>query len=130
MDKIIIDSDALIAQLVETDSNHSKSLALNESIEETYVHYVLDIAVAETASVLSRRFSQELAVRFLNQIENTDSEIIFFDEFLFKKTSQLFKSYSKKNISFVDCANLVVAEELHIPKIFSFDAIYGDKRLK
>jgi len=129
MDKIIVDSDALIAQLIESDSNHQKSLILNELIEKTYRQYILDITIAETASVLSRRFSQELAVRFLNQIDDSDSEIIYFDEFLFRKTSQLFKSYSKKNISFVDSANLVITEELHIPKIFSFDSIYGEKRV-
>lgn len=131
MDKLVIDSDAIIGNLIPGDSNHEKAHRIFEGINDDVMQiYVTNLVIYEVATVLSRKHSQNLAVNFLNEVLSSNYEIVFVDEHISQKTVSRFKSYSKKNISFVDSANLVVAEELHIPKIFSFDRIYGEKRLK
>jgi predicted nucleic acid-binding protein len=131
MDKILIDSDAFVAQSVVTDSSQERATRQQITIEnDNFQQFTTNLVVAETATVLSRRFSQVLAIEFLNKIFRSEVEIIYLGEGDFLKIAEKFKSYTKKNISFVDSANLVVADELHISKIFSFDKIYGEKRIK
>lgn len=129
MDKILVDADGFIAQFIKEDANHLKAVQIREAIKlGNFKVYVVNLVIAEVSSLLSRRFSQEKAVEFLNQVEAADMEIIYIDEDLSQKTINFFKTFSKKNISFVDCANLIVAREKGIPFIFSFDKFYGNRR--
>lgn len=128
MDKIIIDSDAIIGKMVPTDVHHEKTLPLFQRIDSGEIKaYITNLVIYEVATLFSRRYSQKQAVIFLDTIFSSHFEIIYIDELLSQKTVERFKSYSKKNISFVDCANLVAAEEKGINRIFSFDKVYKEK---
>lgn len=125
---ILIDADAIVAATNIHDSNHHKALFLGQKLEKLNLKkYMLNFVIAEIATVLSKKATPEHAHKFLEGIFSCGIEIIYIDEDFTKKTAELFNSYHKKGVSFVDCANLVVMEKLKIDKIFSFDKFYKDK---
>lgn len=126
--KILIDADAIIAATNTGDSNHTEALSIDAYIQNHgFKKYISNLVIYEIANVLSIRASQELAIEFLESIFMSDIEIIYIDEAHTYKTIQKFKTYIKKNISFVDCSNLILMEEYSIDAIFSFDKFYKDK---
>ena len=128
--KILIDADAFIALVNSDDSNNHAAHAINTHIDtDGYKKYMSNLVIYEIANVLSIRASQKLAVEFLTSIFTSDIEVIYIDETRTYAAIQTFKNYIKKNISFVDCSNLILMEEYRIDKIFSFDKFYKEKLL-
>lgn len=84
----------------------------------------------ETATVLSYKYSQEEAKKFLDFIFSSDVHILYMNEYLTAKSVIEFMKYSKKHISFIDCSNLILMEEYGLDTIFSFDKFYKDKLFK
>ncbi len=130
-DKVLLDADALVAAANVEDSNHHTATIFLSYIEtHRYKKYMSNLVIYEIANVLSIRASQKLAVQFLDSIFTSDIEIIYIDEAHTHAAVQKFKTYAKKNVSFVDCCNLTLIEEYQIEKIFSFDKFYKDKLFK
>jgi predicted nucleic acid-binding protein len=88
------------------------------------------LVVLETATVLSNPDGHQVAKQFLQVVEEYGLPVIHIDEDLQQATIELFKSRAAKGTSMVDCANAVVAQQLGIPQVFSFDRFYNQFRLK
>lgn len=120
---VLIDSDVLVGWLLETDALHERATHVLEIAQaQALPLQVTNLVIAETATVLSHRAQTTLAVRFLDIAE--DFATIFIDESLHYETAQLFCRQTNKNMSFVDCANVVVMERLGLARILSFDKFY------
>lgn len=71
--------------------------------------FILDLVKYELATVVSHKETQEMAINIIQDLESFELGKITInqqDEF---KIWELFKSFSKKNISFIDCTNLYFA---------------------
>lgn len=118
---ILLDTDFLVSTFIDVESTHSSALRLHSQFGKDSL-VIINLVVFELATVLSRKLQHREAVRLINELCNRDIQFLnaldyesdIWDEF---------RSYSKKNISFVDCANLVVAQKLKA-KIASFDTFY------
>jgi len=119
---ILLDSDFIFALQVETDANNQKALILQELIiEKGYSVFYTNVVRQEVATLISRRIGQAEALTAVDLLSNFNE--IFVTQQTEAEIWQLFKSFSKKNISFVDCANLYFASKFKF-KVASFDSFY------
>ncbi len=125
---VFIDSDALIGLYNEKDAHHQKA---NKVIEQITHHTLCtsNFVINETATVLSVRANQNLAVKFLSGIDELDLAIIHVDEALQRASWKYFQGINKKGTSVVDCSNVVLMKKFGIPRIWSFDKFYRRLRL-
>lgn len=123
--QILIDSDAFVGRFFLDDSHYVQSKKLFEELEEAHASIVTTSAViGETATVLSHRKGQELALQFLHVITRSQLPIIHIDAQIHNEALVLFKQQRERGTSYTDCANVAVLRQFTIPKIFSFDQVY------
>ena len=118
----ILDSDFVYAYFVHTQSTHlvAKNILINIAEQPLFM---LDVVKYELATVISRKETQQMAIDIIGDLEFFELKSITINKTDETKIWELFKSYSKKNISFVDCANLYFAQKLNY-QIASFDQFY------
>ncbi len=125
---ILIDSDAFVGLFIEHDAHHSNMQTLMQGFAQKRRKLVTtSFVVAETATVISRIKGQKVARQFLVYVRSGVIPIIFIDESLQRASEQVFISEENKNTSMVDCSNVAVMEQFHIPQILSFDQFYFKK---
>ncbi len=124
MTSILIDSDFLISLIIQTEPKHSKAKQLFKKLSSNDDIFCLNLVLQETATVLSHKFSQTLAKTFYRNVKQILPKIIYLNQNLEKKTWKIFLSQTKKNISFIDCANLATKKTYKLDRIFSFDKFY------
>ena len=118
--KVLCDTDFLISLFITNEPNY----VLANSIFDKYdKFFVLNITFYEVATVLSRKLTQSEAIEILCRMRNTFVDIIKLSDQEEQITFDLYNSFTKKNISFFDCACMTVAKKLDY-KIASFDQFY------
>ena len=129
--EVLIDSDAFIAWLRPGDLFHPHAREVFTRLQQHQTRLATtSLVILETATVLSHREGQTVARQFLQLVEESQLPVIHIDEALQTATLELFKSRTTKGTSMVDCANAVVAQQMGIPQVFSFDRFYQQLGLK
>jgi predicted nucleic acid-binding protein len=123
--KVLINSDALFALYFIDDTNHLRAKKILGAFSIKDELFVANLVLQESVTVISRKIGQKQALDFLKKFKKTNTREIFVDRKLTAKVWRIFKKQTKKSTSFIDCANLVIAQELKIDKIFSFDKFYS-----
>jgi len=123
---ILVDSDAFIGWLIANDAHHSHVKSSLEKIDEmagklTTTSYV----IAETATLLSRRYSQENACQFLRYIHTSDFPVIEVMGEVRQRAEELFLTQRTEKISLIDCANVIATRRFDIQAILGFDRFYS-----
>jgi predicted nucleic acid-binding protein len=122
-DRVLVDSDAFVGWIVTTDAHHQRVTAAFDRLKGAQVQPITtNLVIAETASLLSRRHSQPQAKGFLEFSQHI--ETIYITQQLHQYTTALFLDQDRKNVSFVDLANVVIARAYGIGEILSFDKTY------
>lgn len=122
--KYIIDSDFIFGFLNPSDSNHHKARQIFKVIDlDNSQVYCSNLVKEESATLFSKRYGHKTIPGLLEFL--SEFSTYFIDEKMTDKTWEKFLSIQKKNISFIDCANLTLAEFLKA-EILSFDKFYGD----
>ena len=124
--KIILDSDFLISLRHPDQSTHLEAKKIFKKIKKQFdpILFCLNLCIQETATVISHKYSQKQAVDFYKSTLTNSPNIINLDPKLESLTWKIFLKQTKKNISFIDCANLVAIKHYNLDKIFSFDKFY------
>jgi predicted nucleic acid-binding protein len=120
--KILCDADFLIALFTKQDSTHQKALDLYNS-HDSDCFTVMNLTIYEVATVLSRKMQQDKAIYTLESIRIIFPNAITFDIAWEAEVIDLYNSFTKKNISFFDCACMILAPKINA-KIASFDSFY------
>lgn len=118
---ILCDTDFLLASLIVHESTHEKAVLTQKAIKNADLLF-LDLVHFEIATVMSRKYGSREAKLILDSINHLDISRISFRDYEFEIWTE-FRSHTKKNVSFVDCANLVVARKMKA-RIASFDVFY------
>jgi len=126
--KILLDSDFLIALYKPTDSSHQKAKSLASKYFKTHEFLVLNLVIFESVTVLSYQIGMSEAKKFYLNLQDFIHAVINFDDNLEKKTWGIFLKQEKKGASFIDCANLTLLMEYNLSGILSFDRFYHNKR--
>lgn len=128
---ILFDSDGLFALYVATDVHHERAKEMFASLllGKKNQFYVSNLVLQETATVLSYRFGQEVALDFMTRVQRLPIVRIFVEEKMEAQAWNVFGKQNKKGTSFIDCSNLAIQEQHGIDTIFSFDKFYKDKKI-
>ena len=119
--KVFIDTNIFVALRDENDSTHNRAkLVLNRLMKAKVIFFTSSDVIAESLTVISRKLGKKHAIEFLKEIKFMAKEI-FVDENIHLITRNFFKEVNSKNISFVDCSNIVVMKHNKISTLFSFD---------
>ena len=121
-ENVILDSDFIFGFFDTSDANHTRAKEMYEVIKKSNL-IILNITRFEVITLVSRRANQEFAKQVLSELDGFDPQIFFVDEQSEAEIWAEFHRHSKKNISLIDCANLVFARKLRA-KIASFDQFY------
>ena len=125
---VLIDADAMIARLLERDSNYSKAQEIgNQLLALDYNFMYSPFTIAEVVTVLSNKFSQRFAANVLKKLRN-DVEVVpfYFPPSKEDLVEKWFMQQNKKGTSYFDCYNMAILEYFgsKIAGIFSFDKVY------
>lgn len=124
----MLDSDFLFGLFVPDDVHHNNTKKILREIEGHSVKlHALNLVLQETATVVSNKRTQQDAVRFVKNFDSVVDTVIVLSPDVEEKTWKLFLKQRENEISFIDCANLVVLEEYNLDKIASFDKFYPKK---
>ena len=118
----ILDSDFICSYFLTDQSTHQKAIGIMDKMKAQNI-FVLNITLQEVATMASRKMSQQIAISLYENTLNLQPIMIRLTIEDEDNIWKLFKSYDKKNISFIDCANLYYAQK-EIYKIATFDTFY------
>lgn len=129
---IVVDADAIVAEVHQDDANHSRALAISQKLKGLGAQLIYPAtAIAEAVAVLQHKTDKpELAYGTAANFVNGDVEISEVSPH-FPLAIQMFSaaSKSKKNTIF-DCLVAATAQSYHADAIFSFDKFYKRKGFK
>jgi predicted nucleic acid-binding protein len=121
----LIDSDAFVAFFLSDDALAGTVMHLFANIEQQKQRIcTTNWVIAETATVLSSRDSQETAIKFLNVIEEGGIPVLPVSEALERESHRIFRSQKTKKTSMVDCSNVAIAKHYGIDALLTFDGFY------
>lgn len=130
---VVVDADAIVAQIHTTDSNHSKAVQTTKLLKKNKAKVLYPrTAIIEAVTVLQTKLNDKSAARGTALcFTNPNLEIIEINSEIY---SIAFKKYfistkNKKNTLF-DCIVAAIAEEYKADAIFSFDKFYKNKGFK
>lgn len=129
--KLLTDSDFLIALYKKNDTNNRRALKILEKVAKEGFQLTFSVFVyAEVATVLSMRVSKKTAQLFMDDIEEVNFDIIQNTEELFQRGREIFRTQHSKNVSFTDATNVAWAKLKGYDAIVSFDRHYPKNGLK
>ncbi|MDZ7586495.1 MAG: PIN domain-containing protein [Patescibacteria group bacterium] len=128
---MLIDSDALIGLRVSRDAHNREAIKILKVLKEMGESLVTSWQVVdETATKLSYFTTHKKANEFLDWVFKTNIKVVYVDDQLARKAVKKFKKQTSKRVSLTDCTNMVIAEEMGVKQIFSFDKHYEQNGLE
>ncbi len=123
MRRVLIDTSAIYAFVVEPDPHHRASVEFTQRlIAEHGVLVLPDFVFAETMTLLKSRFGPGIAITIGRELRrNPTYQWMDFGPDAEKETWSIFQRYHDKKWSYFDCALLAVARRLRIAEVFAFD---------
>ena len=128
---IFVDADALIGLRVKEDAHYNIAKQILNDLEEEGETLVTSWqAVDKVTTKLAYFDKKKNALDFLKWLFKSDVEVVYIDNRLAKKAVKKFKEQTSKRVSLTDCTNMVIAEEMGVRQIFSFDKHYEQNGLE
>jgi len=123
MMRALIDTGAIYAIAAAGDLHHSEAAQLMGTwVKKEGIFLLSDLVFIETMTLAKRRLGPEVAIRLGCELrENPIFSWISLSPALEQETWAAFKSYDDKEWSYTDCELLVLAKQLKITDVFSFD---------
>lgn len=130
--RIFLDSDAIIASILEDDSLHSKSLEGFAALAKTGTDfYITATTVAEIVVGLHRKFNQRSkALTFLEKAVSEWVKIVAVDRELLNQARRILASSQSKKNTIFDAINVAAVKKYQLDAIFSFDKWYKTRGIK
>ena len=123
VNEYFVDTSAFIALIHEGDQYHDEAVLIYEELDKKGMRQITtDYVLTEVYAFLINRvgrFAADLFDEVLQEEENLT--IVFQGEEGFYKAQRLFRQYSDKDYSLVDCASFVTMMEREITQVFAFD---------
>lgn len=117
--EIIVDTSALIAFFVKSETNHplAKEYVLNHQ-DSGWI--ILETVFDETVTWVRTRISSSASIKIGQVLRNEHRYVNISDEDD-EMIWSAFCKYSDKKWSYTDCSILVMAHRLNVPRVFAFD---------
>ncbi len=117
---IFVDTGVWFSLFVEKEPSHQRALEWFNSVAEPLV--TSDYVVDEALTLLLKRNEHPKALKFgRSVIEEQAAILTFVSEGQFNRSWILFQRLSAAGLSFTDCTSHIIARDLGINKVASFD---------
>lgn len=117
---VFVDTGVWFAILVAKDPNHQRTIEWFNRLEEQVI--TSDYVVDETLTLLLMRGERNKAIEFGKLVIVGSSAIVHkITEDQFNRSWILFQKLSVAGLSFTDCTSHIVASDLNVQSIASFD---------
>ncbi len=116
-----VDTSAYFALLDADDANHAQA-------REGWRLFTTSFVLAETHALLLNRLSQQIATRFLRDMEQSPTTMVWVTPADVQRAKAIIYQYDDKDFSLTDATSFAVMERLRLPAAFTFDrhfAQYG-----
>src|SRR5918999_3678739 len=127
--RTFVDTSAYFALLDQDDANHAQALAISHRlIAEGWRLFTTSFVLAETHALLLNRLSQEIATRFLRDMEHSPTTLVWVTPADVERAKAIIYQYTDKDFSLTDATSFAVMERIRVPSSFTFDrhfAQYG-----
>jgi predicted nucleic acid-binding protein len=118
----LVDASAYFALLDQDDAHHAQALTIsNRLIAESWRLFTTNFILAETHALLLNRLSQEIATRFLRDMEHSPTTLVWVTPADVERAKAIIYQYSDKDFSLTDATSFAVMERLRVPAAFTFD---------
>lgn len=123
---VVVDSDALIALLLEKDVHHKKTQIISASLAKKGINVIYPVTVfAETITFLKRAVNQSEKAHALNErLQNGEFTIEYIENQTLRLATEYFSKTKSKRNTFFDAIVAATAKKLGADAIFSFDDWY------
>ncbi len=120
--KIFVDTSAFVSLQDKSDPNHEKAGKFALKLQELNAQlYTSSEIIGEALTVIARKLGKSQALQFYRGYLKSGIEEIFISARLNESTKKLFFTVKSKNISYIDCSNVIAMENAKIKSIFAFD---------
>lgn len=121
--RIFVDTSAWLALEDQSDQFHSQAVKTSDFLKQKHTLWITsEYVFLETVTLIRFRVSHQAATLFGEALlKSRLVEIVEIDELLRQKSWQLFKQYSDKEFSFVDCSSFALMQDRHLTQAFTFD---------
>ena len=117
---VFVDTGVWYALLVSKDPNHHRTTHWFDALNEQVI--TSDYVVDETLTLLLMRGERSKAIEFGNLVIVGSLAILHkVTEDQFNRSWILFQKLSGAGLSFTDCTSHIVASDLNVPSVASFD---------
>lgn len=123
MNKVFVDTSALVALFDENDTRHKEAMQRLERIRSRRIGMVIsDFVFGESITTTLARAGHRIAVTVGEYILNSAIvDFVWLDERIKRKAWEYFKKHDDKRFSFTDCTSFVLMKEINVKKYFAFD---------
>jgi predicted nucleic acid-binding protein len=127
--RTLVDASAYFALLDSDDANHGQARTISQRlITEGWRLFTTSFVLAETHALLLNRLSQEIATRFLREMEHSLTTLVWVTPADVERAKAIIYQYTDKDFSLTDATSFAVMERIRVPAAFTFDrhfAQYG-----
>ena len=119
---VLVDTGFWIALFDTRDINHFRAKNSLKPLLQNYRLYLSDFIVFETVTYLNCSIKRhDLAVRFLEKVQETSLTTLVVDEGIKAQALESFQKYSDKDLSITDCTSFVLMLQKDIKLYAGFD---------
>lgn len=128
---IFFDTNAYVALSDQEDSTYHKAHRLMESLKhKNFIPITSSHIVSESLTVVSQKVGKGQALKFFDDLQNSETETIFVDPIIHNQALELFPKIKSKNVSFVDATSFVIMKNRGIKVAFTFDQHFKTQGFK
>jgi predicted nucleic acid-binding protein len=129
---VVVDADAIIAQLNSADFHHKKAMKIAEHLVSSKAKVIYPAtAIVEAVTFIQRVLSNSAAAyETFELLTGGQAKIIEVNQNTLSQASNYFSPRTSKKNTMFDCIVAAIAEEYKADAIFSFDQFYKKNGFK
>lgn len=128
---VFFDTNIYVALSDQEDATHRKACQLMESLHRRpHLPITSSHIVSESLTVISQKVGKKQSLKFFEDLQNSETEIIFVDQEIHQQGLELFAKIKSKNVSFVDATSFVIMKNKGIKVVFTFDQHFKTQGFK
>ena len=121
-ERVFVDTGFWIALIDKRDQNHTHAKQSVRPILKKYNVCLSEFIIFETLTYLNCSLKRhDLAITYLNKMDNPGIRVFTVDETTKNEALQLFKTYADKDLSVTDCTSFVIMKANGIKLFAGFD---------
>jgi uncharacterized protein len=114
--RALVDASAYFALLDNDDDYHAQALIIRDRlIAESWRLFTTSFVFAETHALILNRLSQDIATRFLQDMEQSRTTLVWVTPTDVQNAKAIISQYDDKDFSLTDATSFAVMERLRIP---------------